>query len=74
MKIVNKYLVFLWKQNGPSSYQVLAEVIETEEGYYFELNKSGYFQITKIAFENSIEDTKKDMPLLKVEYSRPLKL
>ena len=74
MKEVNKYLVFLWKQNGPSSYQILVEVIETEEGYYFEKSgNSGYFQITETRFNSALEETQKIMPELHVEYSQPRK-
>lgn len=73
MEIVKKHLVFLWRQNGPESYQVMEEVIETKQGYYFTKSNSGYFQITKEEFEGSLKVTLEIMPGLKVEYSQPRK-
>lgn len=73
MKIINTYLILLWKQNGPSNYRSLVEVIETEEGYYFEKNKTGFFQMTEEIFKNSLKDTIKDMPDLMIQFSKPRK-
>lgn len=74
MKIKGRYLVFLWKDNGPAdSTRSLQEVIETECGFYFRHNQAGYFQIPKTVFDKTFKDTKKDMPELNVQYSQPRK-
>ena len=71
MEIVKKYLVFLWRQNGPSSEQVLEEVLETKEGYYFRVSKSGLFQVKESVFNRAKIDTIELMPKMEVKYSQP---
>ncbi len=37
MKIINRYIFNKWESNGPSSYEILIEVIELENGMLLEV-------------------------------------
>lgn len=70
MKIKDKYLLILWQRNGPTGGNLLREVIETFEGYYFEVRNSSLFQMSKEDFEKARLKTIERMPNIKVEYSQ----
>ena len=74
MEVIKTHLIFIRKQNGPSSFQTMEEVLETKDGYYFYKNTSGYFQITKKIFDISLKLTLEIMPELHVEFSQPRKI
>ena len=57
MEIVKRHLVFIWKQNGPDSYQEMEEVLETQERLFFYKEGNGIVQITKEEFDSSEKDT-----------------
>lgn len=57
MEIVKRHLVFIWKQNGPDSYQEMEEVLETQERLFFYKEGNGIVQITKEKFDSSEKDT-----------------
>lgn len=72
MRVTDKYLVFLTKQNGPEIYRHLTEVYKTEGEYYFyKAPNSGFFQITTKEFKESLLYTIKIMPDLNVQFSKP---
>ena len=57
MEIVKRHLVFIWKQNGPDSYQEMEEVLETQERLFFYKEGNEIVQITKEEFDSSEKDT-----------------
>ena len=57
MEIVKRHLVFIWKQNGPDSYQEMEEVLETQERLFFYKEGNEIVQITKEKFDSSEKDT-----------------
>jgi hypothetical protein len=52
-------------------YRAFCKVVETKEGYFFEENNGGYFQIGQKEYEGSLKWTLGNMPNLDVQYSQP---
>lgn len=59
MKIVNTYLLQVYKRNGPDSYAVIIKVHELENGSIYEEISNGHFQkMERERFEKVLEHSK----------------